>query len=114
MFFLIAAIIAALSGMGVGGGGLFALYLKFVSDYSQIEIQGINLLFFMFASGASLLIHLTKRRIFLLPVLIMIGAGVVGSLMGSSLATALDGGLLSGLFGAMMIAAGAWKLWKSR
>ena len=114
MFFLIAAVIAALSGMGVGGGGLFALYLKFVSDYSQIEIQAINLLFFMFAAGASLLIHLPRRRIYLIPVLIMTAVGIVGSLLGSALATRLHGGLLSGLFGGMMIAAGTWKLWKSR
>ena len=114
MFFLIAALIAALSGMGVGGGGLFALYLKFVSEYSQLEIQGINLMFFIFAAGASLLIHLTRRRIFLIPVIIMILAGILGSLLGASIATSIDGGILGKLFGGMMIAAGGWRLIKSR
>ena len=114
MFFLIAVIIAALSGMGIGGGGLFALYLKFVSGYSQIEIQGINLLFFIFAAGASLLIHLARRRIFLVPVVIMILTGMLGSLIGVTVATSIDSGILGKLFGGMMIAAGGWKLIKSR
>ena len=108
MFFIIALIIAALSGMGVGGGGLFALYLKYFSDYSQISIQAINLLFFLFASGAALLVHLQKRRIYFLAVAIMIAFGAAGSLFGSAIALNIQGDLLSKLFGAMMIAAGIY------
>lgn len=108
MTFIIALIIAALSGMGVGGGGLFALYLKYFSDYSQIEIQAVNLIFFLFAAGASLCVHLQKRRIYFIPILIMIGFGLLGSSLGSALALVLDGALLGKLFGGMMVAAGIY------
>ena len=108
MFFLISVIIAALSGMGVGGGGLFALYLKYFSDYSQIDVHAINLLFFLFASWAALCIHLLKRRIYFGAVGLMIAFGALGSLLGSALAVNTQGELLSKLFGGMMIAAGAY------
>ena len=114
MFFFVAVIIACLSGMGVGGGGLFALYLKYFSDYSQIDIQAINLLFFLFASGAALAVHLTRRRIYFGAVVLMIFFGAAGSLIGSSLAVRLDGNLLSKLFGAMMILAGVYSLFRKR
>ena len=114
MGFVIALIIAALSGMGVGGGGLFALYLKYFSEYSQIQIQAVNLIFFLFASGAALTVHLQKRRIYFIPIVIMIGFGILGSLLGSALAVALDGALLGKLFGGMMAAAGIYSLFAKK
>ncbi len=110
MGFFIALIIAALSGMGVGGGGLFALYLKYFSSHSQIEIQAINLTFFLFASGAALSIHLLRRRIYPIPVVIMMIFGLLGSLVGSSLALRIEGDILGRIFGGMMIAAGIYSL----
>ena len=113
MFFFIALAIAALSGMGVGGGGLFALYLKYFSSYGQIDVQAINLLFFLFASGAALLIHLQKRRIFFGAVMIMLIFGIAGSLIGSTVALNINAAILSKLFGAVMIFAGAYSLFLS-
>lgn len=112
MNFLIALILAALSGMGVGGGGLFALYLKLFSDYPQIQIQALNLLFFLFASSAALCVHLLSRKIYFLPVLIMISSGVAGSFLGSSLALSLDGNMLGKLFGAMLVLASIYSFFK--
>ena len=103
MDFLIAVFIAALSGMGVGGGGLFAVYLKMVSDYGQIEIQAFNLIFFLFASFAATLFHICNRRIYPLPVCIMIFSGILGSFLGSSLALRIESDLLSKMFGLLLI-----------
>lgn len=114
MDFFIAVIIAALSGMGVGGGGLFALYLKFFSQYSQIQIQAVNLIFFLFASGAALTLHLQKRQIYLLPVAIMIGFGILGSIVGSGVALKINGDILGKIFGAMMIGAGVYAWFRER
>ena len=110
MGFIIAFIISLLSGMGVGGGGLFALYLKYFSEYSQIEIQAANLIFFLFAAGAALTVHLQKRRIYLLPIAIMIALGIPGSLLGSRLAVMINGRALGRIFGVMMMLAGIYSL----
>ena len=42
-----AFLLSALSGMGVGGGGLFVIYLAFATDMPQLSAQGANLLFFL-------------------------------------------------------------------
>jgi len=114
MNFLIALILAALSGMGVGGGGLFALYLKFATDYPQIKIQALNLLFFLFAASAALCIHLMSRKIYFIPVVVMIASGVAGSLLGSSLALTVDGGALSKIFGGMLVVSAVYSFFKTR
>lgn len=43
---LASAIIAILTGLGVGSGGLLVIYLTLVSGIDQPVAQGINLLFF--------------------------------------------------------------------
>lgn len=112
MNFLIAFILAALSGMGVGGGGLFALYLKFFTEYPQIKVQALNLLFFLFACSAALCVHLTSRKIYFVPVVIMIATGVAGSFLGSSVALAVDGGALSKIFGGMLALSAVYSFFK--
>ena len=114
MNFLVAFIIAALSGMGVGGGGLFALYLKLASDFSQIKIQSLNLLFFLFAAASALCVHIMSRKIYFLPVVIMIVSGVAGSFLGSALALRIDGGALSKIFGGMLVVSSVYSFVKTR
>ena len=107
IFTVVAAfILAALSGMGVGGGGLFVVFLALFSELPQITVQGINLLFFIFSSGAAVLIHVSRRHIFGKAVLTMTIFGVLGSLLGSALAGALPAALLRRTFGVMLVATG--------
>ena len=103
---IIVFIIAALSGMGVGGGGLFVIYLSLFTDTPQLLAQGINLLFFLLCAGASLIFHLQKRNIYFLAVAILAGAGIVGSLVGSSIAEHIDESILRKIFGAMLVISG--------
>ena len=112
--FVIPLILAALSGMGIGGGGLFVIYLNFFSDIPQIQMQAINLIFFIFAAGASLLIHLGRRKIYGRVVLLMVLCGVFGSLIGSALALRIGGEILGKIFGVMLICAGTYSLFRAR
>ena len=43
--FIIGILSSALSGTGVGGGGLFIIYLGIAKDMIQSVMQGINLIF---------------------------------------------------------------------
>ena len=106
--FVFPFLIALLSGMGVGGGGLFVIYLRYISEFSQLEAQTQNLVFFIFAALSALMLHLQKRKIFFGAVVLMSLCGIVGSVIGSATAFALDGELLKKMFGILLIAAGSF------
>ena len=103
-------VIAALSGMGVGGGGLFVVFLALFTDIPQITAQGINLLFFIFSSGSAVCIHLTKRQILGTAVLTMAAFGVIGAILGSLLSSVINELILRKLFGIMLIISGIFSL----
>lgn len=111
---LVALLIAALSGLGIGSGGLLVIYLTLVEGADQLIAQGINLLFFLFSSGASLVFHLKKRRLFGGVILIMSLAGLVGAAAGSLLALSLPSHVLRRLFGGMLTASGMVVLQKKQ
>ncbi len=102
--------IALLSGMGVGGGGLFVVFLNIFTDTPQLTAQGINLLFFLFSSGSAVCIHLTRRVIYTSAVITMIIFGLFGGLFGSLLSSRIPQTLLRKIFGAMLVASGILSL----
>jgi uncharacterized membrane protein YfcA len=107
-------VIALLSGMGIGSGGLFVIWLTLVENTPQLTAQGPNLLFFIFSSGASLIVHLSKRKILWEAVLLMTFTGILGSLVGSYISSLIDAHLMKKLFGAMLIISGLAALIKRR
>ena len=102
--------IALLSGMGVGGGGLFVVFLNIFTDTPQLTAQGINLLFFLFSSGSAICIHLTKRIIYTSTVITMIIFGLLGAISGSILSSLVPQTLLRKIFGAMLVSSGILSL----
>ena len=104
--FIVAVFTATLSGTGVGGGGLYVIYLTLVRDVPQLTAQGINLAFFIAGALASMLLHLRKRK-FVFPLVLTMGLlGALGSLAGALLAKMLDTVVLSKCFGAMLVLCG--------
>jgi uncharacterized membrane protein YfcA len=99
-------LIALLSGLGIGGGGLFVVFLNFFTDLPQLTIQGINLLFFLFSSGGAMCIHLGKRQIFGSAVITMALFGILGASLGMMLAGAVAEGILRKIFGGMLVSTG--------
>ena len=102
----VAFLIALVSGLGVGGGGLFATYLALFTTIPQLSVQGFNLLFFLFCAGASVLVQLFRRKINFVAVAIMLVSGLVGALVGTLLSRILPQDFLRKLFGIMLTATG--------
>ncbi len=103
---LIPFLIAVLTGMGMGSGGLLVVSLTLLWNVPQVSAQGINLLFFLFSSGASLLLHIQKRRLSFFLLLLIASAGVLGSLPGSFVATLLPEVWVRRIFGGMLLVSG--------
>lgn len=104
--------IALLSGLGVGSGGLLVIYLTLFSAVPQLQAQGINLVFFLFSAGSSMLVHLWQRKLSFPLCILLITAGIPGALVGSGLASVLPGEALRKLFGAFLVTAGMMTLAK--
>ncbi len=102
-----AAVCGVLSGMGVGSGGLFMIYLLLVRDVPQLTAQGLNLLFFLFSAGASLPVNLKKHRPNVRSLLVLCLFGIWGTYLGTRLGGAIDGGVLKKCFGALIAVSGA-------
>ena len=96
--------------MGVGGGGLFIIFLSLFTDTPHIYAQGMNLIFFLFSSGSAVCFHLMKRQIFVTAVLLMASFGIFGSIFGSLLSSVVDPALLKKGFGIILVVSGILSL----
>ena len=103
---IVAFIISALMGMGVGGGGLFVIYLTLVLDYEQISAQGTNLIFFILSALASIFIHIKKRKIKFSQVAVMAIFGTGGALITSTLANMINPKIPRIILGVILILSG--------
>ncbi len=103
---VVSLLVACLSGMGVGGGGLLVIYLSLVGTVDQLAAQGINLLFFICASGAALLLNLKKRKFDFKRMVILSLSGVVFAILGAMVARRIDVGVLKKLFGGFLVLSG--------
>ena len=103
---IISFIIALISGMGLGGGGLFAVYLALFTDVPQLATQGFNLVFVLFSAGSSVGVQLLRRRADITFASVMIASGLVGAAVGVALGGILPEELLRRSFGYMLIVAG--------
>ena len=101
-----AFVTAVLAGTGIGGGGLYVIWLTSIKGLAQSEAQCINLLFFLCAAVSALPFHLKSRRLPLKYILTCAVLGTVGTLFGGFLRGMTDEGTLRTLFGILLILAG--------
>ncbi len=104
--FIVSTGIALLSGLGVGSGGLLVVFLTEYRDVGQLFAQGVNLLYFIFSSGASTAVNLIKRKICYGAVMMMTAGGIVGAIIGAYIASIMSPKLLKIAFGIMLIVTG--------
>ena len=102
--------IAILSGLGVGSGGLFVIWLTMVEGVDAVGARGMNLLFFVFSASAALLFHLIRKRIRLSAVVALALFGTIGTVIGSIVGGAINPVILRKIFGAMLFLSGVYAL----
>ena len=104
--FLVSAGVALLSGLGVGSGGLLVVFLTEYRGVGQLFAQGVNLIFFIFSSGAATAVNLRARKICYGAVLLMSIGGTIGAITGAIIASVLNPDLLRIGFGLMLLVGG--------
>ena len=111
--FLVSCGVALLSGLGVGSGGLLVVFLTEYRAVGQLFAQGVNLIFFIFSSGASTAVNLRARNICYGAVTLMSLGGTVGAIVGALVASMLSPDLLRIGFGVMLLIGGVPSFIKS-
>ena len=80
--FFVVLIAALLSGMGVGSGGFYLLYLTDALEVAQYTAQGANLVFFTLATLASSLLSWRGGRLQATRLLPLLSFGALGTVGG--------------------------------
>lgn len=96
----------SLTGMGIGGAGLLVLYLTEFTGLTQLQAQGCNLLFFVYASAASLYVHNRRRRLDFRLIGIAALLAALGSRLGVELTSVLPEQFVRQMYGWMLILTG--------
>ena len=99
--FIAALATGTLAGLGVGGGGLLVLWLTFVTGTEQLAAQGMNLVFYITASLASLPIHIKSRRLVSCGIILGL-TGAAGAVIGCIAPASLESSLLRRIFGGFL------------
>lgn len=109
--FILTMLISALMGLGIGGGGLYIVYLTLWHGVEASVARGTNLLFFILTSVASMAIHLRKRKIFPIQVLVLVLFGSLGSLIFANFSNILDPEIPKKVLGSVLILMGGLCIW---
>ena len=102
--FIVSLLIGVLTGLGVGSGGLFLVYMTLVRHADQIMAQGLNLAFFVYAALASIAVNLFKKRINIKILIFISVFGVGGVLLGSHILPFISPIIIRKIFGGILIA----------
>ena len=106
VMFLIGLISGVITGMGIGGGTLLIPALAIFSELTQQQIQGVNLVVFIPASIAALVIHKKKGNIDMKKAKPLILYGLIGAAAGAFLALYLDPAILRKFFAGFLLIIG--------
>lgn len=99
-----------LASLGVGGGMVLILWLTAVMGMSQLEAQGINLLFFLPIALLSVIIHRKNGLISFKELVPSVLTGILGAAAGSFLARLMGSELLENIFSVFILVIGVREL----
>jgi uncharacterized membrane protein YfcA len=101
---LIGVVAGFFSGLaGVGGGVVIVPSVVLLLGFAQHQAQGTSLLAIIFTGVAGTLVNLRNQRVRLVDGLVAGVGGVVGALIGSTLALLAEGRTLSVIFGFLVL-----------
>ena len=110
---LLAGLLAGIvSGMGIGGGAILIPVILWVTDVTQQQAQGVNLLYFLPTAAVALVTHVKNGNVETPVAKSLIWTGLLGAAAGALLALWLEGELLRKLFGGFLFAVGLAELYK--
>ena len=108
--FLCGVLSGVFTGLGVGGGLFLIILLGWVSTFSQLEIQTINLIYYIPTAIFSVWVYSKEKSIDFRVGVKFIVVAVITAIIGAKLAHSLDTDMLRKLFAIYLIGLGAFFL----
>lgn len=99
-----------IGAMGFGGGGILILYLTLYRNLSQLNAQGVNLIFFIPSAVAALIMHTKNKLIDWKIALKYILYGLIGVIIGCFAIRFIDEKIIGKIFAVILIIMGIKEL----
>ena len=103
IYIFIGAISGMFTGLGLGGGSVLILFLTLFANVPQHISQATNIIFFIPSAIISILINLKHKNIKFKKAYLVIVFGILGSILGATIASRLNVFYLRKLFGVFLI-----------
>ena len=103
-----------LGAMGFGGGGILILYLTLYRNLSQLNAQGINLIFFIPSAVFALIMHTKNRLIDWKKAIKYIIYGLIGVCIGYFAMKYIDEKIIGKIFAVILILTGLKQLFSKQ
>lgn len=108
--YLIGLISGIIGGMGIGGGAILIPAFTLFMSLDQQTIQSINLLYFIPTAVVALVVHTKNKYIEIKPAINIVLFGILGSIIGSTLAVSLPSITLKKMFGIFLFFMGSYEV----
>lgn len=112
--FLCGLFSGVVTGFGVGGGLILIMLLNWVTDFSQLEVQTINLLYYIPTAIFSVWVYSKKKRVDYKLGFKFIVTGGMMAVIGAIIAHKIDIFILKKLFAIYLIFVGVYFLISSK
>lgn len=98
------------ASLGLGGGMILILYMTIFAGFSQLDAQGINLIFFIPIAALSIIMHTKNKLVKWKKVFPAIICGTVTAILGCLLAKYLGNEYLTKIFAVFVFITGIKEL----
>lgn len=98
------------ASLGLGGGMILILYMTIFAGFSQLDAQGINLIFFIPIAALSLIIHTKNKLVKWKKIFPAIICGTVTAIAGCMLAKHFGNEYLTKIFAVFVLLTGIKEL----
>lgn len=103
-----------ISGMGIGGGTILIPALLFLTDITQQQAQGVNLIYFIPTAVTALITHQKKGNLDWKTAKPIAVLGLAGAAAGAFLAVSLESEVLRKVFGGFLFLMGLSEIFKKK
>jgi len=108
--FICGVVSGIFTGFGVGGGLFLIMLLSWVSNFSQLEIQSINLIYYIPTAIFSVWVYSMDKTIDFKVGIKFVVIALITAIIGAFLANKMDVNLLRKLFSIYLIGVGVYFL----